>query len=202
MSLTEDIKAIQRMAGTDDDGVFGPESARMTRALLEGLRAKPKSPAKPQPERGIVFDERTEKNLATLEPQAQEKMRSFLAQAFTVAASMGVEAKVICGRRGKAAQEAAKAKGASKAGFGFSWHNFGTAIDLGLFIGSKYLDSADAAKANAVYSAIGALASSFGIEWGGNWKSFKDTPHFHIDLGRTTPNSNDRQLLFSGNWKF
>ncbi len=57
---------------------------------------------------------------------------------------------------------------------GFSNHNFGIAFDVGVFEGTKYLDE------SPKYKAIGALGIELGLEWGGNWKSIQDEPHFQL----------------------
>lgn len=205
MTLTQQTRALQKALakkGFDPgpiDGIWGPRTAAA--ALLSVAGEKPEPAALPTPV-GNQFDARTERNLATLQPGAQKTMRPFVSRAISVAAAMGVELKVICGDRNRADQEAAKRSGASKAGYGYSWHNYGMAIDFGCFKGRSYLDSDDAALANKVYRAIGSIAPDFGIEWGGSWRTFKDYPHFHVDLGRSTPNSSDRKKLKAGTWSY
>ncbi len=54
------------------------------------------------------------------------------------------------------------------------YHNTGNAWDICQNIkGQEYSDSSFFAK-------CGAIAKSLGIEWGGYWKGFVDTPHFQI----------------------
>ena len=57
---------------------------------------------------------------------------------------------------------------------GYSNHNFGIAFDVGVFEGSKYL------RESVKYKAVGALGMDLGLEWGGNWKSIVDQPHFQL----------------------
>ena len=38
---------------------------------------------------------------------------------------------------------------------------------------------------NPNWSKIAALGKSIGFEWGGDWKSFKDKPHFQYTFGKT-----------------
>jgi peptidoglycan L-alanyl-D-glutamate endopeptidase CwlK len=73
----------------------------------------------------------------------------------------------------------------TKARPGSSYHNYGLAFDLGLFKGGKYLDSSNPALAEKIYKKLGELAVSMGIEWAGNWKTFKESPHFQITGGRS-----------------
>ena len=51
---------------------------------------------------------------------------------------------------------------------------FGIAFDIGVFEGSKYLDE------SPKYKTVGALGTDIGLEWGGNWKSIQDEPHFQL----------------------
>ncbi len=57
---------------------------------------------------------------------------------------------------------------------GYSNHNFGLAFDVGVFEGNKYLG--DSPK----YKAVGVLGMELGLEWGGNWKTIVDQPHFQL----------------------
>jgi peptidoglycan L-alanyl-D-glutamate endopeptidase CwlK len=67
---------------------------------------------------------------------------------------------------------------------GQSNHNFGIAVDFGVFRGKVYLDSADPKLAAQVHAAVAVHARKLGFEWGGDWK-MKDTPHFEIRTGLT-----------------
>lgn len=58
---------------------------------------------------------------------------------------------------------------------GQSWHNFGLAFDI------VVLDSvgkADWDTAHPGWSRAAAIGKSLGLEWGGDWPTFKDLPHF------------------------
>lgn len=186
MGLRNDIKAIQRHVGVKADGIFGPVSAAAVREYL-----KPTLGEMPAESSGDhEFDKRTEKNLRTLTPKAQAKFRPFIAQAQAVAASMGCDYRAISGHRSYAEQNALYAKGRTKPGKrvtnargGYSNHNFGIALDFGVFSAGKYLDNADPKRAHRVHAAVGQIAAKHGIEWGGNWRSFKDTPHFEVKTG-------------------
>ena len=59
-------------------------------------------------------------------------------------------------------------------GVNHSNHDFGIAFDIGVFEGNKYLD--DSPK----YKAVGVLGADLGLEWGGNWKTIQDEPHFQL----------------------
>lgn len=207
MDLRSMTRKIQGRVGVKVDGIYGPQTARailanMTETGIDLPNALPPEEIDDHFGKAGEFDKRTEKNLATLQPKAREKFDPFVRRAIAVAASMGVTAKVICGERDKAAQEEAKAKGASRAGYGYSWHNYGMAIDFGLFVGRSYIDSDDPTRARAVYQAIGALAPSYGIEWGGSWKSFVDLPHFQLGNVPKTPTASHRAQLANGSFRY
>ena len=93
----------------------------------------------------------------------------------------GINIKIISGLRTYEEQDALYAKGrpdngptVTNAKGGQSNHNFGIAFDIGIFEGGKYLGN------SPKYKAVGVLAMDLGLEWGGNWKSFKDEPHYQL----------------------
>ena len=57
---------------------------------------------------------------------------------------------------------------------GYSNHNFGIAFDIGVFEGAKYIPE------SPKYKAVGAIGMDIGLDWGGNWKSIQDEPHFQL----------------------
>lgn len=62
---------------------------------------------------------------------------------------------------------------------GYSNHNFGFAADLYPIVDGKPVMNFDrSAKLMQVMKRVAALAATCGIEWGGNWKSIIDLPHF------------------------
>ena len=67
---------------------------------------------------------------------------------------------------------------------GFSNHNFGIAIDITIFKGSTDPEQAKTSVFESpLYKVIGALGTEIGLEWGGNWISLKDEPHFQLRPG-------------------
>jgi peptidoglycan L-alanyl-D-glutamate endopeptidase CwlK len=87
---------------------------------------------------------------------------------------------VICGHRGKEAQEAAFNSGASKAHFGQSSHNTmpSNAVDIVPYP----IDWQDIDRFKALGNFILQCAKDVGVTlyWGGNWPKFKDYPHFSL----------------------
>ena len=135
---------------------------------------------------------RTIENLGSLNKKALAKFDPFLVVVEKAMASKGVTVEVISGLRSWGAQAALYAQGRTKPGQivtkarpGSSWHNYGLAIDLGLFKDGVYLDEKKPAYADALYAEIGRIAEVHGIEWAGNWKSFTESPHFQVTFGRT-----------------
>lgn len=57
---------------------------------------------------------------------------------------------------------------------GASYHNYGLAVDLVFVIDGKISWN------DTYYRKIGAWAAEVGLEWGGNWRTFKDLPHVQI----------------------
>jgi peptidoglycan L-alanyl-D-glutamate endopeptidase CwlK len=136
------------------------------------------------------YTKRTLENLASLNRKFRVQAEAFLAASQPIAERHKITIEVISGLRSWAQQNALYAQGRTKPGrivtkarAGSSWHNYGLAIDLGLFAGGKYLDSADPRRADRIYAELGKLAASMGIEWAGTWTSFTETPHFQNRYG-------------------
>lgn len=137
----------------------------------------------------LTFDARSEKNLKTLLPGAERVMRRLLRALLDA----GLDAKIISGTRTYAEQQKLYNQGrngnpgpiVTNAPPGHSNHNFGLAIDIGLFNGSDYLES------SPLYNKAGAIGKAMGLEWGGDWK-MNDTPHFEVKTGLTMAQKRDR----------
>lgn len=139
-----------------------------------------------------MFDQRTERNLATLNAEAASAFRKFIPVAQAEAALHGCTYVAIGGSRTWDEQNALYAKGRTAPGpkvtnarAGFSWHNFGIALDFGVFKDGKYLDESNPKLAEKVHRACGALASTYNLEWGGTWKNFTDLPHYQLRVDKT-----------------
>lgn len=176
MKIEEMIAAVQEKLGVQVDGRAGPETwgaiyARIVKPTVAGMR----------PHDAIeAVDVRSEKNIASLLPEVRPIARALVQKA----ACNGIRIKVISGLRTYAEQDELYARGRAKPGRkvtgargGYSNHNFGIAFDVGVFEGNRYLP--DSVK----YKAVAALGADLGLEWGGNWKSFADQPHFQLRPG-------------------
>jgi len=127
-------------------------------------------------------DPRSQRNIDGLDPLtaklATEHLRRLSAEGLTF--------KVTSGTRTMAQQAALYAQGrtapgavVTKARPGYSWHNFGTAYDLTLFSGKNPIWE------SPKYLRAGEIGKELGLEWGGEWRTFKDIPHFQRHLGVT-----------------
>ncbi|MDE2371056.1 MAG: M15 family metallopeptidase [Burkholderiales bacterium] len=172
MKIDEMIAAVQAALGVTVDGRAGPETwgaiyARIVAPADAGAHQE-----------GIdAVDARSEKNIATLQPQVRPLARALVQKA----ALGGIGIRIISGLRTYEEQEALYAQGrtapgpiVTKARAGQSNHNFGIAFDVGVFEGNRYLGS------SPKYKAVGALGIDLGLEWGGSWKSIVDEPHFQL----------------------
>ena len=106
-------------------------------------------------------------------------------QVMTTAAAAGHVLRVVSGYRSHEEQNALYAHGRTRPGSrvtnavgGQSWHNFGLAVDLAPVIGGEVCW--DEKKFD--WSLIGKWARAAGLEWGGDWHSFKDRPHVQLTL--------------------
>ena len=170
MTLDETIRAVQTKIGATVDGNPGPQTWA---AIYRRIVGEPPQTA----ETTTIADARSEQNIATLLPPVQPLARSLIA----AAATAGFTIKIISGTRTYDEQNTLYEQGRSKPGRivtnargGYSNHNFGVAFDIGVFEGGHYLDESPA------YKAVGALGKQLGLEWGGDWKSIQDEPHFEL----------------------
>lgn len=134
----------------------------------------------------VEMDARSKKNIDTLQPKAQAKALAWLA----ACRRRGWTAVIICGTRTFKEQADLYAIGRHKdlrsrpvtnAMAGSSYHNYGLAWDFCCFDG---VDSKGGI-GNALWDdkhlvPCGKLAVEMGLEWAGEWKSFKETPHIQM----------------------
>ena len=161
------------------DGVWGPDTDKAAAAFenfYEAIRAS-----------DGAFDARSESCIVTLNPKAQKLARACL----KTIRKGGIDARIISGTRSYSEQDKLFRQGrfgnpgpiVTNARGGQSNHNFGIAWDIGVFdANGKYLGH------SALYAKAGQIAMSAGItdlEWGGNWRTFKDQPHYQFATGLT-----------------
>jgi peptidoglycan L-alanyl-D-glutamate endopeptidase CwlK len=185
MNLVDRIKAIQRHVGADPDGVFGPVTAGRVLAELATCRSN----HVPDMEKLDVdsLDERTLKNILTLDPKARDRFIQLARLCKATAATLGCDYIMISGHRTWEEQDelfARRPKVTSAAG-GYSNHNFGIAGDFGVFRGKTYLDTANPDLARQVHLACAVHARQLGFECGADWKRFPDLPNYELSTGLT-----------------
>lgn len=123
------------------------------------------------------------RDLKELLPVVRTKVEAFLASA----KKQGIDLIVTSTYRDAESQNALYAQGRTAPGkkvtnakAGQSWHNHRCAVDVVPVVGGK-AQWGDA----ALWARIGALGKAAGLEWAGDWKSFKETAHFQYTGGKT-----------------
>lgn len=99
-------------------------------------------------------------------------------------ADKGIDARIIVTFRDSKTQEACRKLGLSKAGAGQSPHNLtdaqgrpaSRAFDFGVFDNGKYITDGSDPR----YAQAGSIGVSFGLVYGGSWKSFRDMDHLEM----------------------
>jgi peptidoglycan L-alanyl-D-glutamate endopeptidase CwlK len=137
---------------------------------------------------------RSEHIVETLLPQVREIFRDLWVALNEHFANKGIRVEFISGNRTWKEQDALYAQGRTASGKivtnargGYSNHNFGLAVDIGLFHGSDYLEE------SPFYAEIGRVVAQFkSLEWGGNWKSIQDEPHVQYATGLTLAEMRER----------
>lgn len=177
MQIEAMVRAVQGKLGVAVDGRAGPEtwSAIYKRIVDRG------SPADlALTENADRANARSERVIASLHARVQPYARAL----YFKAREHGMTINIISGLRSYAEQDALYAKGRTRPGdivtrarAGYSNHNFGIAFDVGLFERNQYLGE------SPMYKAVGALGEELGLEWGGNWRSIVDQPHFQLRPG-------------------
>jgi LAS superfamily LD-carboxypeptidase LdcB len=127
------------------------------------------------------MDKITAKRVQELHPEIRNKVIDF----FNEAERKGIILRITSGYRTYDEQNKLYAQGRTIAGSivtnakgGESNHNFALAFDVVQMINGK-------ADWNCDWNAIAKIGKSFGFDWGGDWKTFKDKPHFEMNFGLT-----------------
>jgi len=126
-----------------------------------------------------AFGKRSLDCLSTCHPDIQRLMHEAIRTA-----TPDLDFAVICGHRSKADQNAAVAAGNSKTPWPRSRHN--TMPSEAADIVPYPIDWNDTARFRKLAAHVKATADRLGIavEWGGDWKSFVDMPHWQLPKGR------------------
>ncbi|MEK7588369.1 MAG: M15 family metallopeptidase [Patescibacteria group bacterium] len=122
-------------------------------------------------------------NLNLLKP----KVKLLAEELIKESKKIGVQIILVQGFRSTEEQDALYAKGRTEKGKivtnakgGQSFHNYGVAFDVCPIVNGKVTW-----KYAELFKKVGSIGESIGLEWGGNWKKFKDLPHFQYTAGYT-----------------
>lgn len=131
------------------------------------------------------FDDRTEGIISTLQPKSQIAARKFM----KLASKAPFTVKLISGTRTYAEQNVLynKRPKVTNARGGYSNHNFGIAWDIGIFVGGKYYTGRTKKETQAYLDLSELVMPTLGnlLTWGGNWRSFKDFPHYEVKTNKS-----------------
>lgn len=124
------------------------------------------------------------RKLEDLLPPVRERVERMIA----ACKAEGIDLLVTSTYRDNASQEALYAQGRTAPGrivtnarSGQSYHNYRCAVDVVPIRNGKAIWDAK----DAVWQRIGALGKAAGLEWAGDWKRFKEFPHFQYTGGLT-----------------
>lgn len=124
--------------------------------------------------------------LQGLHPVVKQAAESLIERSF----ARGVPILITQGLRTIAEQDELYAQGRTKPGKivtnakgGYSFHNFGVAIDFCLL---KPDGKSVSWEVGRDWMIVVEIAKALGFAWGGDWTSFKDYPHFEMCFGLTT----------------
>lgn len=144
-------------------------------------------------------DEITRKRISLLHPKIREEVSKLIDEAENLIAP-NLAIRVVQGLRTIDEQNALYAQGRTKPGpivtnapGGFSYHNYGLAIDfcfLYLEDGKYIYKEKESWLVGPNHKKVTDLFKASGYEWGGDWKSRKDNPHL-----QKTFSLKERQLL-------
>ncbi|HZG59857.1 MAG TPA: M15 family metallopeptidase [Anoxybacillus sp.] len=133
------------------------------------------------------LSEKADKKLQGVHPLVAAKARQLVSLAF----KEGISIIITQGLRTIKEQNELYAQGRTKPGKivtnakgGYSYHNFGLAFDFAVLNANGSVNW----NVDKKWHRVGAIGKSLGLEWGGDWKSFKDYPHFQYTFGLSLAN--------------
>ena len=123
------------------------------------------------------------RNLDDLAPPVKQRAEAFIA----AAKAKGIDLLVTSTYRDNESQDALYAQGrttpgnvVTKAKAGQSWHNWRCALDVVPLVNGKAIWDDP-----ALWKQVGEIGKSCGLEWAGDWVTFKEYPHFQYTGGMT-----------------
>jgi hypothetical protein len=130
-----------------------------------------------------TWDPKTDERIAKLHPKVRDDVTKFINR---VEQDLKIRLRITQGLRTFAEQDALFNQGrngnpgdvVTNAKGGDSYHNYAVAFDVCEMKDNKASWDCDWPK-------IALIGKEMGWEWGGDWKSFKDKPHFHRSFGKS-----------------
>ena len=123
------------------------------------------------------------RSLDDLVPPAKQRAQAFI----DAAKAKGIDLLVTSTYRDNESQAALFAQGRTTPGKvvtnakpGQSWHNWRCALDVVPLVNGKAVWDD-----NALWLQVGKLGKAAGLEWAGDWTTFKEFPHFQYTGGLT-----------------
>jgi len=127
------------------------------------------------------------RNLDDLEPSTRALAHKFIKACHDV----GIDLLVTSTYRDYESQNKLYAQGRTAPGprvtnarGGYSYHNFRVAFDVVPLMNGKPVWGTSG-ESGVLWKQVGAIGVSLGLEWAGNWKTFKEYPHFQYTGGKT-----------------
>lgn len=137
------------------------------------------------------------RKIEDLHPHVQGLCRRFLAEC----EKSDIDVLITSTYRDHESQNALYAQGRTKPGNkvtnargGQSWHNWRVAFDIVPMQHGKPVWGT-AGTDLKLWQSVGAIGRACGLEWGGDWKRFKDLPHFQFTGGLTLADFNSGKTL-------
>ncbi len=187
--------AVSQFQAANDLSVTGTVDEATLTALRSGDANGPgnttpvdPSPVDPGGPVASTWDAVSDARIQSLHPDLRAQAAAFVN---AVEAELGVQVRVTSGLRTFAEQDALYNQGRTTPGnivtnarAGRSYHNYGLALDVvPMLNGQPQWNSPH-------WDAIGAIGKRMGFEWGGDFRSLVDKPHFQMTQGMST-----RELL-------
>ena len=123
------------------------------------------------------------RSLDDLAPPAKQRALAFV----EAAKAKGIDLLVTSTYRDSESQDALYAQGrttpgniVTRAKAGQSWHNWRCALDVVPLVNGKAIWDDQ-----AMWKQVGEIGKSCGLEWAGDWVTFKEFPHFQYTGGMT-----------------
>mgnify|MGYP000670995844 CR=1 FL=1 len=165
------IKNIQKTNGLSVDGIVGEQTLAVIDRIFEPNKPNFSSSNFIEKPAAVISNEFLPSILRNVHPKLAEKAT----QIVSLAQAENYQLRITQGLRTFAEQDKlfAKRPKVTNARGGFSFHNYGIAVDFAFVVnGNLSWDE-------KLYKNIGRWASRVGLEWGGNWH-FVDLPHCQL----------------------